>query len=82
MILNKKQLLFGFTFGFLGHSLYNSIKNNSEKFEHMQKDTSNQHANTNSFSEEFAKDDNIIDSFKELKKQASLLENKLNELKK
>ena len=82
MILNKKQLFFGFTFGFLGHSLYNSITNSSEKFKHMQKDTLNQFTNTNTFSEEFAKDDNIIDSFKELQKQARLLENKLNEIKK
>ena len=82
MTLNKKQLLFGFTFGFLGHSLYNSISNNSEKFKCMRKDTIKQFTNTNNFSEEFAKDDDIIDSFKELKKQASLLENKLNNIKK
>lgn len=82
MILNKKQLIFGFTFGFLGHSLYNSIKNNSENFKHIQEDTLNQFTNTNNFSEEFAKDDDIIDSFKELKRQASLLENKLNNIKK
>ncbi len=80
-MLNKKKLLFAFTFGFLGHSLYNSVKNNPEKFKHIPKNTLNKFTNTNNFSEEFAKDDNIIDSFKELKKQASILENKLNQLK-
>lgn len=72
MILNNKKLLLGFTLGFLGNSVYNSIKKN----------VLNNSSNNNSFSKNTEKDDDIVNSFKELKEQAVLLESRLNELKK
>lgn len=72
MILNNKTLLLGFTLGFLGNSVYSSIKKNAL----------NNSSNNNSFSRNVIKDNDIINSFKELKEQAVLLESRLNELKK
>lgn len=72
MILNNKKLLLGFTLGFLSNSVYSSIKKNAL----------NNSSTNNSFSRNTIKDDDIINSFKELKEQAVLLESRFNELKK
>lgn len=82
MISNKKQLLLGVALGGLGVSLYNSIKNYRDKFNFMEKETSNQSINTNSLSEKSTINDDIISCFNELKEQANLLQNRLDELKK
>lgn len=82
MILNKKQFIFGFAFGLLGKSFYNSLKVNKEIFKDIRSSKSNHIINTNNLSRKSVNDDNIIDSFRELKKQATLLEIRLDELKK
>lgn len=82
MILNKKQFILGFAFGILGKSFYNSLKVNKEIFKDIRSSKSNQIINTNNLSRKSVNDDDIIDSFRELKKQATLLEIRLDELKK
>jgi hypothetical protein len=82
MISNKKQLFLGMALGSLGISLYNSIKNHKEKFMFMEKEKSNQSINSNNLSKYPSKDEEIISCFEELKEQANLLQNKLEQLKK
>ncbi|MDR3597418.1 hypothetical protein [Clostridium sp.] len=79
---NKKRLLCGLTIGTIGLVLYNSIKYHEEKLKYIERDTSNDPINTDKSPESSRKDNELIDFFNDLKKQASLLEDRLNELKK
>ncbi len=82
MILNKKRLIFGLTLGTLGIALYNSIKNHEEKLKYVKIDTSKQSIDTDNSSYNSRKQNEIITLVNILKKQASLLEDRLDELKK
>jgi hypothetical protein len=79
---NKKRLLCGLTIGTIGFVLYNSIKDYEEKLKYIERDTSSDPINTDKSPESSRKDNELIDFFNDLKKQASLLEDRLNELKK
>ena len=69
MTLNKKNLFLGVVLGALGISFYNSSKN-------YKKTISDQHLNFNSMSGA-----STIDYIDELKNQAAILKEKLNEFK-
>lgn len=84
MILNKRRLFLGLTLSTLGILLYNSIKDHEEELKHIKIDASNKPINIDNVSENSTKDNynDIINRFNDLKKQVSLLEDRLNELKK
>ena len=69
MTLNKKNLFLGIVLGALGVSFYNSSKN-------YNKTISDQHINFNNRS-----GSSTIDYIDELKNQANILKEKLNEFK-